>query len=239
MHKFMKYRGPIITDSGGFQVFSLLYGSVAEELKSKGKKRTGEGGVLKISEDGVLFRNYRDGSKMLFTPETSIDHQKELNADLIIPFDELPPYHCEPAKLIESLDRTHRWELRSLARHLQRPNGQAMYAVVHGGTSESLREKSAATLKEHPFDGFALGGSFGRTDSDLLNVVKHTMPLLPPDRPVHLLGIAHETGIEACVPHGIDTFDSCYPARVARHGTLLTRSYVLCRLPCACTLASR
>jgi queuine tRNA-ribosyltransferase len=223
----MKYRNPIITDSGGFQVFSLLYGSVAEELKSKGKKRNGEGGVLKISEDGVLFRNYRDGSKMLFTPETSVDHQKALGADLIIPFDELPPYHCDPDHLLASLERTHRWELRSLARHLSLPNDQAMYAVVHGGTDPKLREQSAVALRAHPFDGFALGGSFGKTDTDLQGVVKHTMPFLPTERPVHLLGIAHESGIDACVPFGVDTFDSCYPARVARHGTLLTKRCIV------------
>lgn len=223
----MRYDKPLITDSGGFQVFSLLYGSVAEELKSKGKKQNGNGGVLKISEEGVLFRNYRDGTKILFTPETSIEHQKCLGADIIIPFDELPPFHCQPSHLLESLERTHRWELRSLARHLSQPEDQAIYAVVHGGTTLDLRTKSAQVLSEHPFDGFALGGSFGKTDDDLQKVVRHTTPLLPASKPVHLLGIAHERGIEECVPFGVDTFDSCYPARIARHGTLLTRTYAV------------
>ena len=137
-------------------------------------------------------------------------------------FDELPPFHCQPAELIKSLQRTHRWELRSLARHLDAPQEQALYSVIHGGTDLSLRSQSAAELGREPFDGHAIGGSLGKCTDDVVSVVAHTAPLFPEDKPIHLLGIAHELGIEACVPHGVDTFDSCYPSRIARHGTLLT-----------------
>src|SRR3972149_9360665 len=128
LHTFINRSKPIITDSGGFQVFSLAYGTVKDELKSKGQKK-GTNAIIKINEEGVIFRSYRDGSKIILTPETSIQAQKELGADIIIPFDELPPYHIDPKKLEESLHRTHRWEKRSLDAHLANPNNQAMYAV--------------------------------------------------------------------------------------------------------------
>lgn len=112
LHRFINRNMPIITDSGGFQVFSLAYGSVADELKSRGTKKEG-GSVLKITEEGVLFRSYRDGQKVLLTPESSIAAQKDLGADIIIPFDELPPYHFSSENLKQSLERTHRWEARS------------------------------------------------------------------------------------------------------------------------------
>ena len=117
LHTFMNRQMPIITDSGGFQVFSLAYGTVKDELKSKGQKK-GDNLVLKTSEEGVLFRSYRDGTKILLTPETSVAAQKDLGADIIIPFDELPPYHIDQRKLLASLERTHRWEKRSLDAHL-------------------------------------------------------------------------------------------------------------------------
>lgn len=116
IHTFSNRTTPIITDSGGFQVFSLAYGGVADEIKSKGAKKR-DGSVLKISEAGVLFRSYRDGKKVLLTPETSIQAQKDIGADIMISFDELPPYHISEKKLKESFDRTHRWEKRSLDEH--------------------------------------------------------------------------------------------------------------------------
>src|SRR5580704_340585 len=137
LHRFINRSMPIITDSGGFQVFSLAYGSVADELKSRGAKKR-DGLVLKISEEGAHFRSYRDGSKVLLTPETSIQTQKALGADIIIPLDELPPYHIGSDSLIRSLERTHRWEKRSLEEHLKDPQGQAMYAVIHGGVDFEL-----------------------------------------------------------------------------------------------------
>lgn len=221
LHRYIHRDLPIITDSGGFQVFSLAYGSVADELKSKGTRKT-DGSVLKISEDGVLFRSYRDGSKMLLTPETSIQAQKDLGADIIIPFDELPPYHIEKNVLIASLDRTHRWEERSLKEHLKNPQQQAMYAVVHGGVDAELRAKSCDFLSSLPFDGFAIGGSMGKTKQELFEVLDNTVIRLDTSKPNHLLGIGDLESIAQSVPKGIDTFDSSYPTRAARHGVAIT-----------------
>ncbi len=158
LHRFINRQMPIITDSGGFQVFSLAYGSVADELKSRGAKKR-DGHVLKISEEGVHFRSYRDGSKVLLTPESSIQTQKALGADIIIPLDELPPYHIDADQLKRSLERTHRWEKRSLDEHLKNRQGQAMYAVIHGGVDPEMRKQSCDTLSALPFDGFSIGGS--------------------------------------------------------------------------------
>lgn len=221
LHQFINRKLPIITDSGGFQVFSLAYGSVADELKSRGTKKQG-GCVLKVTEEGVLFRSYRDGSKVMLTPESSIAAQKDLGADIIIPFDELPPYHISSEALKKSLERTHRWEQRSLEAHLQNPQGQAMYAVVHGGVDAELRNASCAFLKELPFDGFSIGGSMGKTKEEMHTLLSYTLPLLPEEKPNHLLGIGDLPSIERCIPLGIDTFDSSYPTRAARHGILLT-----------------
>lgn len=220
LHSFMGRSKPIITDSGGFQVFSLMYGGVADELKSRGTKKQ-EGSVLKIEEEGVLFRSYRDGKKFWLTPETSIQAQKDLGADIIIPFDELPPFHMERENLKTALDRTHRWEIRSLAAHLQELKEQAMYAVVHGGMEPELREKSATTLREYPFDGFAIGGSLGKNRDDLAKVLDMTVPFLSEERPRHLLGIGDVPSILPMVQRGVDTFDSSYPTKIARHGILL------------------
>lgn len=221
LHKFINRKLPIITDSGGFQVFSLAYGSVADELKSRGTKKQG-GSVLKITEDGVLFRSYRDGAKVLLTPESSIQAQKDLGADIIIPFDELPPYHISKLALQESLDRTHRWEKRSLEEHLREPQEQAMYAVIHGGVDQTLRKASCDFLTNLPFDGYAVGGSLGKTKEEMHNLLKYTFPLLPEDKPNHLLGIGDLASIERSIPLGVDTFDSSYPTRSARHGVVLT-----------------
>lgn len=221
LHKFINRKLPIITDSGGFQVFSLAYGSVADELKSRGTKKVG-GSVLKITEDGVHFRSYRDGAKVILTPESSILAQKDLGADIIIPFDELPPYHITPEALKKSLDRTHRWEQRSLEEHQKNPQGQAIYAVIHGGVDQQLRKTSADFLTKLDFDGFAVGGSIGKTKEEMYELLSYTFPLLPEDKPNHLLGIGDLASIERCIPLGIDTFDSSYPTRSARHGVLLT-----------------
>lgn len=221
LHRFIHRTHPIITDSGGFQVFSLAYGSVADELKSRGTKKT-DGSVLKITEEGVLFRSYRDGSKILLTPESSIQAQKDLGADIIIPFDELPPYHIDPKALASSLDRTHRWQKRSLEEHLKDPMHQAIYGVIHGGTRKDMREKSCEVLSTLPFDGFAIGGSMGKTKAEMVEMLAYTTPLIDKEKPIHLLGIGDLESIESCIPLGIDTFDSSYPTRAARHGLAFT-----------------
>lgn len=221
LHRYINRSTPIITDSGGFQVFSLAYGSVADELKSKGIKKQG-GHVLKINEEGVLFRSYRDGSKIQLTPESSIAAQKDLGADIIISFDELPPYHISPQELKKSLDRTHRWEERSLIAHKANPANQALYAVIHGGVDLELRKNSCDFLTALPFDGFAIGGSMGKTKQEMHAMLSATMPHLPTDKPNHLLGIGDLESLHLTIPLGIDTFDSSYPTRAARHGILLT-----------------
>lgn len=221
LHTFINRTGPIITDSGGFQVFSLAYGTVNNELKSKGQKKH-DGSVLSITEDGVLFRSYRNGDKILLTPESSIQAQKDLGADIIIPFDELPPYHIDPRALRKSLDRTHRWEKRSLDAHLSNRNNQAMYAVIHGGVDASLRKESCSILTQMPFDGFAIGGSLGKTREEMVEMLTGMMPHLPEDKPNHLLGIGDLESLDKCISLGIDTFDSSHPTRCARHGLLFT-----------------
>eukprot|EP00539_Tryblionella_compressa_P006104 CAMPEP_0178760206 /NCGR_PEP_ID=MMETSP0744-20121128/15356_1 /TAXON_ID=913974 /ORGANISM="Nitzschia punctata, Strain CCMP561" /LENGTH=481 /DNA_ID=CAMNT_0020414743 /DNA_START=558 /DNA_END=2004 /DNA_ORIENTATION=- len=278
IHKFTnRHDRPFITDSGGFQVFSLAYGSVHEELSSKGelKRRSttknkhhrrhdmGKDAV-KVSEEGVIFRSYRDGSKFLLTPESTVQAQKKIGgtlgsilfhrcirtrlihsfvyltlsllssplvaADIIIPLDELPPYHINRNVLSESVERSHRWEARSLKEHLKNVNEQAMFCVVHGGIDRELRTKSVEYLTSLPFDGYAIGGSLGNGKQELKELLDWMMPLFDEEtvtnrqkKPRHLLGIADEESIRNAVVRGIDTLDSCYPTRVARHGTILTR----------------
>ncbi|MBS0634043.1 MAG: tRNA-guanosine(34) transglycosylase [Verrucomicrobia bacterium] len=221
LHKFINRSMPIITDSGGFQVFSLAYGSVADELKSRGTKKHGNS-VIKIDEEGVLFRSYIDGSKVLLTPESSVHAQKDLGADIIIPFDELPPYHISPEALLRSFERTHRWQKRSVDTHLSMRQNQAMFAVIHGGLNWDLRKKSCEILRELGFDGFSIGGSLGKNKADILELLANTVPHLPDPFPRHLLGIGDLASLEASVPHGIDTFDSSYPTKLARHGVALS-----------------
>ncbi len=222
LHKFIGRNMPIITDSGGFQVFSLAYGSVQEELKGKGKKK-GNSSIIKISEEGVLFRSYRDGNKVLLTPESSVAAQKDLGADIIIPFDELPPYHVEECSLKKSLERTHRWEKRSLEEHLKKKQNQAMFGVIHGGISLELRKRSCKFLTSLDFDGFSIGGSVGKTKTEMVGMLRYTMEHLPQEKPIHLLGIGDLSSLEKCVPLGIDTFDSSYPTKAARHGLLFSK----------------
>lgn len=168
LHKFMNRKnGPLITDSGGFQVFSLAYGSVHEELSTGGElKRRGGGNSkgsshvtgggkqppVKVTEEGAIFRSYRDGKSFLLTPESTVQAQKAFGADIIIPLDELPPYHIDRNVLVDSVERTHRWEARSLKEHLKDVREQAMYCVIHGGLDRELRKKSLDYLTSLPFD---------------------------------------------------------------------------------------
>lgn len=214
IHEFTKRRDrPFITDSGGFQVFSLAYGSVHEELTSKGelKKSGGKnkrnslphdaGDSVKVSEQGVIFRSYRDGSKFLLTPETTVQAQKQIGADIIIPLDELPGYHVDREDLVESVDRTHRWEARSLQEHLRDIKQQAMYCVVHGGLDPELRTKSVNYLTSLPFDGYAIGGSLGDGREELKGLLSWLMPQFDNlddkkrNKPRHLLGISDEESV--------------------------------------------
>lgn len=222
IHKFMNRQAPIITDSGGFQVFSLMYGGVHDELKSRGTKKH-DNSVLKINEDGVTFRSYRDGAKILLTPETSIQAQKNIGADIIVSFDELPPYHTSMHDLKKSLDRTHRWEKRSLEEHKKNEAKQALYAVIHGGLDQEMRSKSCQYLSGLDFDGYGIGGSLGKTKEEMFTLLKFLMPQLPEEKPNHLLGIGDLNSIHEIVPLGIDTFDCSHPTKAARHGLLFTK----------------
>ena len=228
---------PFITDSGGFQVFSLAYGSVHEELTSKGELKRARvrderldphgSDNVKVTEEGAYFRSYRDGSSFLLTPESTVQAQKKIGADIIIPLDELPGYYTERERLVESVARTHRWEARSLKEHLKDTKEQAMYCVVHGGVDRELRTQSIEYLTSLPFDGFGIGGSLGNGREELKELLSWMMPLFEEGdrrgKPRHLLGIADEESIRNAVPLGIDTLDSCYPTRLGRHGTVLTR----------------
>lgn len=222
LHRFIQRKNPIITDSGGFQVFSLAYGQVAKELKGQGGKKH-PNSVMKITEEGIIFRSYKDGQKIFLSPETSVNAQKDLGADIIIPLDELLPFHVDEKKHRASFERTHRWELRSLETHLLNPQNQAMFAVIHGGTDLTLRQDSCQRLTAHPFDGFAIGGSLGCNHQELFATVAGTTPHLPPEAPRHLLGIGDVDSLTECIVQGIDTFDSAYPTKIARHGLLLSK----------------
>lgn len=184
--------------------------------------------AVKVTEDGALFRSYRDGSRFLLTPESTVKAQKKIGADIIIPLDELPGYYTDRNQLVESVDRTHRWEARSLKEHLKDVKQQAMYCVVHGGVYRELRTKSVDYLSSLPFDGFGIGGSLGNGRKELKELLSWLMPLFSMNdrarKPRHLLGIADEESIRNAIPLGIDTFDSCYPTRLGRHGTVMTRN---------------
>eukprot|EP00633_Aureoumbra_lagunensis_P004675 CAMPEP_0197312718 /NCGR_PEP_ID=MMETSP0891-20130614/23066_1 /TAXON_ID=44058 ORGANISM="Aureoumbra lagunensis, Strain CCMP1510" /NCGR_SAMPLE_ID=MMETSP0891 /ASSEMBLY_ACC=CAM_ASM_000534 /LENGTH=553 /DNA_ID=CAMNT_0042800095 /DNA_START=114 /DNA_END=1775 /DNA_ORIENTATION=- len=235
LHSFMNRHAPIITDSGGFQVFSLAAATEDEdgpELKMKRVRRTGKnsektndkhannGQLLTVNEHGTSFRSYLDGSIIQLTPESSVAAQKKLGADIIIPLDELPPYHVTRERLAASVALSHRWMARSLAAHLKDKRKQAMYAVIHGGVDRQLRSHSVEYLTSLPFDGFAVGGSLGKDKSEMFHLLNFLMPLLPRNKPNHVLGIADPDSAKNLVPLGVDTMDSCNPTRVARHGTL-------------------
>ena len=222
LHKYIGFNAPLITDSGGFQVFSLAYGSVHQELKSNGKISTNSW-VVKLNEEGVKFRSYRDGSLISLTPESSVLAQQLMGADIIIPLDELPPYHMGNDALIKSFERTHRWMKRSLVQH-QKSENQIMLGVIHGGLNSELRLKSIRYLEEDGFEGLAIGGSFGKNHSDLQYLLDICTPAMNPSLPRHLLGIADPLGIDLAVRAGIDSFDSAYPTKIARHGSLLTKN---------------
>ena len=226
LHKFMGWQGPMLTDSGGFQIFSLGHGSVGDEIKGKrlagGRKQT----LLKITEEGAAFRSYRDGSRHILTPEASIQTQIDLGADLIVVFDECTPFHVERAYTEASMERSHRWELRSL-QEFQRQNitNQALYGIIQGGIYPDLRTRSTAFVNNHPFFGHAIGGSLGGTREQMNEIVRLTACQLDPVRPIHLLGIGGVRDIFTHLEWGIDTFDCVHPTRIARHGGALHKRH--------------
>ncbi len=205
-------------------MFSLAYGSVANELKSKGTKKH-DGSVLKITEDGVLFRSYRDGSKVLLTPESSIQAQKDLGADIIIPFDELPPYHIEKKALVNSLERTTGGRSAlSMSICVTLKVKRSMPSCMAASTpscGKKLRLSILTTL-----DGFAIGGSLGKTKQELFELLDYVPMHLDREKPNHLLGIGDLESIDQAVLKGIDTLDSSYP-----HALHATESPLLAKGP--------
>lgn len=222
LHKFIGWNGPMLTDSGGFQIFSLGYGSVADEIKGK---RNGTSTLLKVSEDGAVFKSYWDGSEQLLTPEKSIETQCDLGADFIVSFDECVPYHSDKDYMEKSMERSHRWEKRSLDEFMRRNDfSQALYGIVHGGIFADFRKRSAEFISSHPFFATAIGGTLGSTKEQMYEVVEMATNGLDVSRPIHLLGIGGISDIFSCVRLGIDTFDCVHPTRIARHGGALVKA---------------
>ncbi len=222
LHKFMQWDGPMMTDSGGFQIFSMGHGGVADEIK--GRNRGSEKSLLKITEEGARFRSYKDGAMLHLTPESSIDIQRRMGADLIYQFDECTPYHVERSYTENAMHRSHRWGDRSLAEFDRGHDGrQALYGIVSGGVYEDLRAQSCAWTKDRPFFGTAIGDCLGGSVEEFYEIVSWCMPQIHQERPVHLLGIGAIRDVFTCVRLGIDTFDCVSPTRIARHGWALTR----------------
>src|SRR6478672_8137609 len=190
LHRFMGWEGALITDSGGFQVFSLAHGGVADEVKGSGRPGGEHGSVLSIGEDGVRFRSYRDGAELFISPEVSMSVQAALGSDIALVFDECTPYHADRDYTARSMERTHRWLERCLDWHgREGPARQAVFSIVQGGVHEDLRRESAQLVSEAAVDGIAIGGTLGRDKEEMAAVLEMTVPLLPAEAPKHLLGI--------------------------------------------------
>ncbi|MGH2953118.1 MAG: tRNA guanosine(34) transglycosylase Tgt [Solirubrobacterales bacterium] len=222
LHRFMGWGRPIITDSGGFQVFSLAHGTVADEVKGRRGAAGSEGAVLEIAERGVRFRSYLDGSEQFMGPEESMATQAALGSDVALAFDECTPYHADRDYTARSTERTHRWLDRCLAWHSEHaPGRQAVFGIVQGGVHEDLRRESAEAVSTAGVDGLAIGGTLGRDKTEMHAVLEMTAPLLPWESPKHLLGIGEPDDLLAGIGLGIDLFDCAVPTRLARHGTAL------------------
>ena len=225
LHRFQRWDRPIITDSGGFQVFSMGHGTVADEIKGRAAQFTGErsGAILSIEEDGVSFRSYLDGSTKFMGPETSMEVQAALGSDIALVFDECTPFHADREYTARSTERTHRWLDRCLKWHdAHGPEGQIVYGIVQGGTDEDLRRSSAQEVAaREALGGIAIGGSLGEDKAQMFEVVEWTIEELPEAKPRHLLGIGEVDDLVRGVELGIDTFDCAMPTRIGRHGMAL------------------
>jgi queuine tRNA-ribosyltransferase len=223
LHDFMGWRGPIVTDSGGFQVFSMGHGTIADEVKGRapsGPNRRGR--VLAIDEDGVRFRSYLDGSERYLAPETAMEIQAALGSDLALVFDECTPFNVSRDYTARSTERKHRWLRRCLDWHAAHgPEDQLVYGIVQGGVYRDLRVESAETIAASGCAGIAVGGSLGDVKEQMYEVVDWTTAALPADRPRHLLGIGEIDDLVRGVELGIDTFDCAMPTRLGRHGMAL------------------
>lgn len=203
LHRFMNWDRPILTDSGGFQVFSL------SEMR-------------KITEEGVQFRSHINGDKMSLTPESATHVQNALGADIIMAFDECPPYPAEYEYVKQSTERTSRWAERCLKAH-GRPGDQALFGIVQGGMHPDLRKKSAADLTSLDFPGYAIGGlSVGEPKPLMYEMLEETVPLLPGNKPRYLMGVGSPDALVEGSIRGVDMFDCVLPTRIARNGTVMT-----------------
>lgn len=221
LHRMMNWTGPMLTDSGGFQIFSLGHGGVAQEIKSRRQSLNAKT-LLKIDENGALFRSYRDGSLCQLTPESSIQIQRDLGADLILTLDECTPFHADRRYSEESTARSHRWEKRSLQEFRRMDTGQqALYGIIQGGIYDDLRRESCQFVSQEPFFGQAIGGTLGGNRQQMHEIVAFTCSQKNPEKPTHLLGIGMVEDIFNGVRHGVDTFDCVHPTRFARHGGAL------------------
>jgi len=201
LHRFMNWRGAILTDSGGFQVFSLA-------------------DLRKITEEGVRFRSHIDGSEHFLSPEKAMEIENALGADIIMAFDECPPWPADWQYVKDSLERTTRWARRCKAAH-RRPDQQALFGIVQGGTYADLRRQSAAEIVELDLPGYAVGGlSVGEPKEMMAEMLEITVPLLPADKPRYLMGVGSPEDLVEGVWRGIDMFDCVLPTRIARHGTV-------------------
>jgi queuine tRNA-ribosyltransferase len=205
LHRFMGWERAIVTDSGGFQVFSLAHGNVADEIKGRRGSAGSSGGVVEISERGVAFRSYVDGSRRFLGPEESMETQAALGSDLALTFDECTPYHADRDYTARSTERTQRWLDRCLAWHDEHgPADQAVFGIVQGGVHEDLRRISAEHTAAAEVDGLAIGGTLGRDKEEMGHVVELSAGMLPPEAPKHLLGIGEPDDLV----HGIGMFVS-------------------------------
>ena len=204
LHKFMNYHGPILTDSGGFQVFSLAR-------------------PKDITEEGVYFKSHIDGSKLFLTPEKSIEIQNKLDSDIAMSFDECPPASATYEYMKNSIERTLRWAERGKKVH-SNPR-QSLFGIVQGGAYEDLRKFSATETVKLDFDGYSIGGvaNDGESKEDMYKAIEYSIPYLPKDKPRYLMGVGEPSDIIEGVIRGIDMFDCVLPTRIARHGNAFTR----------------
>ena len=235
LHQFMGWEGPLITDSGGFQIFSLgaakehgvgKIASIFPDEKNHGGHISSKKGksLVNVDEDGVEFISYRNGTRHRFTPEQVIEIERKLGADMILVLDECtsPLHDYEYTK--KAMDRTHRWAIRALEEFKRTSfKSQALFGIVQGGAYQDLRERSAQFISGQDFDGYAIGGSLGKSTEEMHRVLEWTIPPLPQDKPRHLLGIGEIEDIFEVVKRGVDLFDCVLPTRLARTGTLFTK----------------
>lgn len=207
LHGFMGWDGPILTDSGGFQVFSL-------------------GDLRKISEEGVTFRSPVNGDEIFLSPETSMDIQRSLNSDIVMCFDECTPYPAEKDAVRKSMELSSRWAERSKQAFKDNPNN--LFGIIQGGIHEDLRERSLDDLRAIGFDGYAIGGlSVGESKEDMMRVISHIAPRMPSDKPRYLMGVGTPQDLIESVCRGVDMMDCVMPTRNARNGHLFTSEGVV------------